>query len=182
MTDGLDARHKDLADCVSRRSSPSDAAVCLDRLSPEMAKARRVAECLSARSAVNEPTNAATCIANQVGGDSAQIARCLGQQDKTAIAICLMGDKTEVHVAQRVYKCVSQGIDTSSLIANCTEGLLDAKTSQTVACVHARAPTESSWLPVPLRQFYRRMPHVSSAARPIARAQLPSRYAPQVQA
>jgi len=129
----LTPAQKEIAECVSKRSSASEAAACLDKLSPDMAKARQVAGCLSGGGATSSAT--VTCVANQLGGDAATIAKCLEQQDRTAAAICLMGDKKEVRTAQRVYKCVSQGTDASALIANCTEGVLDAKTSQTLACV-----------------------------------------------
>jgi len=48
---------------------------------------------------------------------------------------CLLGDKPEVRTAEHLYHCVSSGSDASALIANCTEGILDTKTSQVVSCV-----------------------------------------------
>jgi hypothetical protein len=134
VSGGLTASQKDVADCVSTKSSASDAIACLDKLSPEIAKARQVAGCMSEKGPTNE-TSKVTCISNLLGGNTAQIAGCLQEQDRTAAAICLMGDKKEVRVAQRLYKCVSEVSDASALIANCTEGVLDAKTSQTLACV-----------------------------------------------
>ena len=115
---------------------------CVAAANPTLAEAQKTFSCVSKSSGTIQ---AFTCVAPRLGGDAARIAACVANPDKNAAALCLLGDKPEVRNVQRAYRCISGGSTASDLIANCSEGILDPKTSQTVACV-ARASSDKAQL------------------------------------
>jgi hypothetical protein len=132
ITAKLSGNEKNIAECVANRSG-TDFVSCLDGLSPNIAKARDVLSCLTGG---GSRTQQLSCVSPKIGGDPSKIADCLAKQDRTAAAVCIMGDKPEVHDAMRLYGCASSKHDASTIIANCSEGLIkDAKTRETLACV-----------------------------------------------
>jgi hypothetical protein len=134
VTGAFNAQQKQLVDCASQARTPSAAAACLDGLSPDVAKARALLMCLDKTAS----TSWGSC-ASSAGGDAAHVAGCIAgpDQDRFKMAKCLLGDKPEVRTAEHLYRCVSSGSDTRALLANCSEGILDTKTSQVVSCVVA---------------------------------------------
>jgi hypothetical protein len=137
ITDKLSGNQKEIAECVANRPG-SDVVSCLDGLSPDVAKARDIVSCLTTG---DSPALQLSCISPKLGGDAGRISTCLTNSDKTAAAVCLMGDKPEVRKAIQVYNCVSSKHDASSIIANCSDGIIkDEKTREALACVsQARA-------------------------------------------
>jgi hypothetical protein len=115
--------------CVSDPKAAPES--CFVGLNPKIKEAHRALACLSDAKNDVEGFN---CVAGQVRGDAPRIAACISNPDRKAVPFCLLGDKPEVRAAQRVYTCVSSGRDAASLIANCTEGVVDGKTAQTLAC------------------------------------------------
>ena len=115
---------------------------CLKRVNSALGGVNEALSCISNSS---DAAQAFACAAPRVGGDAAKIATCVANPDRAVAAICLLGDKPEARAAQRAYRCISDGTSVSSLIANCSEGLLDPKTSQAVSCV-ARAGTDKAQL------------------------------------
>jgi hypothetical protein len=115
---------------------------CVAAADPKFADAQKTFSCMTKSSAA---TQAFACVAPRLGGEAARIAGCVGNPDKSVAALCLLGDKPEVRAVQRAYKCVAGGSSAADLIANCSEGVLDPKTSETVGCV-ARAGVDKTQL------------------------------------
>jgi hypothetical protein len=134
VTGALSTQQKQLVDCAALARTSSAAATCLDGLSPDVAKARALLTCLDKTAS----TSWAAC-ASSAGGDAARAAGCIAgpDQDRFKMAKCLLGDKPEVRTAEHLYRCVSGGSDATALLANCSEGILDPKTSQVASCVVA---------------------------------------------
>jgi hypothetical protein len=132
VTQDLDKDAKEMAECVSSHPG-SEVLTCLDRQSPGVAKARSVVSCLTKGASTAQ---VAECVTPQVGGDAGKIANCLAKSDRTAAALCFMDDKQEVKDALKAYNCASSGREASSIIANCSEGIIkDPKTRETLACL-----------------------------------------------
>ncbi|MCP3392015.1 hypothetical protein NLM27_24790 [Bradyrhizobium sp. CCGB12] len=133
VTADLPDAQKKLAECLTKTNSATGSADCLGNLSPDYAKAKQLFDCMSS-GGKGTWTN---CAATAAGGDAARAANCVGDGSKssTDVALCLLGDKPEVRTAQHVRTCISSGRSASSLIANCADGILDAKTSQVLSCV-----------------------------------------------
>ncbi|MDU6488945.1 hypothetical protein [Bradyrhizobium sp.] len=133
VTADLPDAQKKMADCLTKTNTAAGSADCLGNLSADYAKARQLFDCMNS-GGKGVWTN---CAATAVSGDAARAVNCVGDGSKssTDIAICLLGDKLEVRTAQHVLTCISSGRSASSLIANCADGILDAKTSQVLSCV-----------------------------------------------
>jgi uncharacterized protein YecT (DUF1311 family) len=128
------------AACIDAPASRLDG--CLANIDPKLGQASKALECLRSAQGGQQ---AFGCVAPQLGGDTAKVAGCVTKPDQAAVAFCLLGDKPEVKTAERVYKCVSEKMDAASLMANCTEGLFDQKTGQTLACI-SRSGNDQSQL------------------------------------
>ncbi|WP_315795703.1 hypothetical protein [Bradyrhizobium sp. SZCCHNRI3043] len=135
----LGGESQKLVACVRTPNSKMDG--CLAALNPRLGDAKRTIDCLAS----SDPSRGFDCVAAQVGGDAPRIAGCIKNPDRNAAALCLLGDKPEVRVAQRVYGCIATGRDASSVILNCTDGIMDDRTRQNVACV-ARAGSDKGQL------------------------------------
>jgi uncharacterized protein YecT (DUF1311 family) len=122
---------KEAITCLSDSTAASQPLRCLDGLSPGLKNIRSVSDCLK------QPGEgeAADCVAGVIGGQPEKIANCLKNKDEVATATCLIGDTPELRAAQRVEKCVQSGRDTSSIILNCTDGIIDEKSRQNIVCV-----------------------------------------------
>ncbi|UYO50262.1 hypothetical protein KQX64_06720 [Rhodopseudomonas palustris] len=133
VASALDPEQKQFVTCAAKAQSASAAAMCLDAVSPEAAKIRGMLECIDR----TPPSSRGSCFGPVIGGDAGRIATCIAvpDQDRIALAKCVLGNKPEVRAAERVFRCVSGGTDSSALLANCSEGILDAKTGQVASCV-----------------------------------------------
>jgi hypothetical protein len=83
----------------------------------------------------NSDLELAQCIGDDAGADFARLTSCALEKDKAKAAICLLGDSKETRAVQKYYHCVSEGTEFADLLANCTEGVLDGKSSQALSCV-----------------------------------------------
>lgn len=127
----LPPAQQDIITCLNTSTGVSDPAACLDAISPEVNKARVVTACLE----IKDQASAIRCVAPHIAGDAQKIASCLAKPDRNAAEICLLGDTPQVRAIQQVNKCIKGGRDASSVIASCTDGILDDKSRQTIACV-----------------------------------------------
>ncbi|MBZ9857073.1 hypothetical protein LB566_25095 [Mesorhizobium sp. CA13] len=128
--DVLPAALNDAAACVAGGNDASDWASCASSVVAGANQAKAIA-CMSGAKGDLE---AFACLAENSGSDSKGIGRCILQSDRSAAAACLLGDKPEVQAFQNFYRCASNGRDPAYLVENCTEGLFDSKTSQSLAC------------------------------------------------
>ncbi|WP_238189954.1 hypothetical protein [Methylobacterium frigidaeris] len=105
---------------------------CLSKADPALEGPQRTLSCLSGTA---DAAHAFACAAPHLGGEAVRMADCVASPDRMGATMCLLEGHPEARAAQRAYACISSGSSASNLIANCSEGLLDPKTSQTVACV-----------------------------------------------
>jgi hypothetical protein len=142
ITATFGANERQIVNCALQRRG-SEALACLDPLSPDLARVRTVAGCLTTGASTPQ---ALACLGPVVGSDAATVAGCVANRDRKAAVICLLGDRPQVRSALQAYNCVSGGRDASSIIANCTDGIIgDQKTREALACV-SRAGGERTQL------------------------------------
>ena len=98
-------------------------------------------ECL--RNAGDGTMRGLDCIGSAVGGDIGRATGCLAKSDALASGVCLVGGK-DAQALGTYYACVRSGEDPAALIENCTDGILDAKTSQALACAYRSSGEISS--------------------------------------
>nr|WP_129545743.1 hypothetical protein [Methylorubrum zatmanii] len=142
LTDQMPQPIRATADCLASPEGSADPAVCLDNISPDVKKARLIAGCLNSTSVSAQRVS---CLSPIIPGNLQKLSDCVGKTDNVEAAICLGGDNSEIRAAHRVYKCISKGRDAGSVLANCTDGILDDKSRQTLACV-TRAGTDRTQL------------------------------------
>jgi hypothetical protein len=127
-----------LARCAAAAKSGEDAVVCLDELSPETQKARRIANCLRQNDANSAaPNSVKSCLTSTVGDAAGGYANCVTSHDNAELSQCILKSSPETRAGYQAYKCAAQGRDATSLIVNCTDGLagMDDKTRRTLDCV-----------------------------------------------
>jgi hypothetical protein len=79
---------------------------------------------------------AAQCLAAITGGEAGRLAECVTPDgDRASTIACMLRDRPELSRAQTLYKCASGGTDTASLIANCSDGILDERSQQIAKCI-----------------------------------------------
>jgi hypothetical protein len=72
------------------------------------------------------------------GGDVSRAAQCFADSDQNTVGTCLLGESKEVRSAQQIINCVLTSTDeTSSLISNCTNGVVGANTAHALSCAVA---------------------------------------------
>ncbi|MDZ5448257.1 hypothetical protein [Labrys sp. ZIDIC5] len=131
-----------LASCLDRPDAGADPSSCLDLVSPDVEKAHAIQRCFANEA---NPEDLSRCLGGRLGGDAAKVAGCINTSDVKATTICLLGDTPQLRALGSAEKCISQGRDAASVIANCTDGLMDEKTRQSVACL-AKAGTDRAAL------------------------------------
>lgn len=138
-----------LKDCVSNLLEPSQAAKvsCLTKAStdpiaaaactlPPSPDRNAILKALSCTEHTNDTAKAAECVAGLVGNGTELAIKCVSSNTAKAQVIdCILSDQKELKQAAKVLSCVSNGTDPVSLIANCSDGVLDAKTNQIASCV-----------------------------------------------
>lgn len=104
---------------------------------PDSGDGRRLVKALDcADRAGASPAATAACVAPVLGGDVGKAAECIARNlSGDELVLCMLSDRPELQSAQRVYKCISQGAGAASLIANCTQGILDDRTREVAGCV-----------------------------------------------
>jgi hypothetical protein len=129
---GVDPAQRALAECLSSSSDRATVALdCLGKANPQMADKIALATC--AAKAIDTKA-AASCFTPVVGGDGAKIAIC-AKEGKDKMVSCLLGDRPEYKAAGQVVACVQGGRDASSLVANCSDFLVeDPKIRAALAC------------------------------------------------
>ena len=132
LAERIPQQQRQAAECLGGPTGGTDLLRCLDSVSPDVRRARLVADCLGMDAA-----NAVIvqCVATQTGGSLQSAVACVGNPDKAAAVLCVVGDNPTTRAVNRVRQCVSSGRDASSVIANCTDGILDSRTRQTASCI-----------------------------------------------
>ncbi|MFV7522208.1 hypothetical protein ACNPN6_15270 [Enterobacter quasiroggenkampii] len=120
--------------CLTKASSdPIAAATCTLPPSPERSAALHALNCTQY---TNDTRKAAECIAGLVDNGAARVVQCAtSNYTKVQVIECMLSDRPEIQQAAKVLSCVSNGTDPASLIGNCSDGVLDAKTALVTSCV-----------------------------------------------
>ncbi|MDP3527642.1 MAG: hypothetical protein Q8S27_23955, partial [Hoeflea sp.] len=118
-----------LMECLVSSKPTSE---CLEIVSPEIRKYRHIQECVT-RNTTN--TSRVSCISHHSNADAARVAGCLAQRESLEVAICALGDDKNTKILRRIAQCTQAGKGKSSILANCTEGIIDDKTRQVAGCV-----------------------------------------------
>lgn len=126
----------DMAGCVQKAgSSPTALSRCLVKDRPNYTDALETAMCVS--NAGTAPSGLAKCAAKHVGGTVGDVSICLAQQSGSKLdpVKCVGAVDPRLADAQKVYNCVQSAGSAGSLVANCTNGLVDKKSQQAIDCV-----------------------------------------------
>ena len=132
VTTQLSPSQREVVGCLRTSSDTLQSSSCFDAVLPEGRKVRQVATCLAAGS---DQTVAQGCLLQAVGGGAPLIAQCLASPSKIDSAVCLLGDSPQVQTALRMQRCLSGGRDVSAVLNNCSDGILDVKTRENMACI-----------------------------------------------
>jgi hypothetical protein len=128
----MSSQQREVAQCLGNAGTAQETAACLDSLSPEMKKARQVADCVTQSSDREAVTQ---CILGKAGGDAGKIARCIKGPNVSGATACILGNSPQAQAASDVYRCIEGGRDAAALIAGCTQRVLDDKSRQTLSCI-----------------------------------------------
>lgn len=141
----LPENQKKVVACLAAASGGQNARACVEQISPEVAKAAAVVDCLHADSKIRSKKISA-CVAKIMPGDAGKALECLNKDDQLAASRCLIGDTPEARAAEQLYNCAAKGRDAISVVEHCTTALnLDPKTQMTLACA-AKADGDRSKL------------------------------------
>lgn len=114
-------------------NDPIAAATCTLPPSPNK---NVILHALSCTQHTNDTNKAAECIAGIVDNGTARVVQCVNSNTtKSQVVACMLSDRPEIQQAAKVLSCVSNGMDPASLIANCSDGVFDAKTALITSCV-----------------------------------------------
>jgi hypothetical protein len=134
ISSDLPAGQKKVAECLAQSENRPDSMNCLNEISPEVAKANAVMQCMNLPAGTGKK-KVADCLAKEVPGLSGKVAGCLSSANQIEAARCMIGDKPELQAAEQLYNCASKGRDMALVIEHCTSALnLDPKTQMTLAC------------------------------------------------
>jgi hypothetical protein len=128
-----DSREK--VDCLTTAGSNSAKAIdCVVPSGADAGKVTRALTCANTPSASSQET--LNCLTPLLGPDVGRAQECLqSSKDNGELVMCMAADRPELKAAQNVYKCVSQGADAATLIANCSDGILDERTRHVAGCI-----------------------------------------------
>jgi hypothetical protein len=125
-----------MAGCVQKAgSNPTALSRCLVKDRPNYTDALETAMCVS--NAGTAPSGLAKCAVKHVGGTVGEVSVCLAQQSGSKLdpVKCVGAVDPRLADAQKVYNCVQSAGSAGSLVANCTNGLVDHKSQQAIDCV-----------------------------------------------
>lgn len=128
-----DSREK--VDCLTAAGANSGKAI--DCVVPPGSDAGKVTRALTCANKPSVSRDAAlNCLTPLLGVDVGKAQACLANStDNRALVMCMAADRPELQAAQRVYQCVSQGADAATLIASCSDGVLDERTRHVAGCI-----------------------------------------------
>ena len=130
-----DGNQLEKARCIVKAANDPAALInCALGGAPSVAAVRRGFDCV--RHSENSATETAACLASIAGGDVGRAAACITESSENeAVVSCMLRDRPELQQARRLYNCAAAGTGTASLIASCSEGILDDNTRQLAGCV-----------------------------------------------
>lgn len=118
---------------VQASQDPLSAASCALPPSPQKDLALKALSCAQKS---EDAAQTAACVAGLVDDGAGQIAQCVTRGgDKAAIMACMLSTRPEFQRAAKILNCVGGGTDAASLIARCTDGVVDPKVAQIASCV-----------------------------------------------
>ncbi|MFW0765070.1 hypothetical protein ACN0IV_04380 [Trabulsiella odontotermitis] len=128
-----DSREK--VDCLTAAGANSGKAIhCVVPANSDAGKVTRALACANNPSATRDA--ALNCLTPLLGPDAGKAQACLeNSTDNRSLVMCMAANRPELQAAQRVYQCVSQGADAATLIASCSDGILDERTRHVAGCV-----------------------------------------------
>lgn len=137
-----DSREK--VDCLTAAGSNSVKAIdCVVPSGSDAGKVTRVLTCANTPSASSKET--LNCLTPLLGPDVGRAQECLqSSNDNGELVMCMAADRPELKAAQNIYKCVSQGADAATLIANCSDGILDERTRHVAGCISTAGGDKSA--------------------------------------
>ncbi|MGO7225881.1 hypothetical protein ACCT05_10680 [Rhizobium ruizarguesonis] len=122
-----------VAKCLLGSKSSVDVPSCFSGVSPEFQRLNTISNCVREADNNADKTN---CLVSNLGGDAAMLATCVNKNGEAIdVAVCALGGSKEAQIAQKMLRCAKAGRDAASILANCSEGVLDEKSRQTVGCV-----------------------------------------------
>jgi hypothetical protein len=105
---------------------------CLSSLGPKMAAAMRDIPCIVKTIGM---AKSLACVSAELGSDAQKIVAC-ASGDQSKLLPCLVGNRPDYEVAERVYACVDGGRNAEAIIENCTGGLIgDERTRRAASCL-----------------------------------------------
>lgn len=145
ISTGLPEEQKKVAECLARSDERTDSMKCLNQISPDIAKANAVMQCMDIPAGAGKK-KMADCLAKAAPDLSVKVGSCVATSNREELARCMIGNTPELQAAEQLYNCASKGRDMAHVITYCTSALkLDPKTQMTLACA-ARANGSQSKL------------------------------------
>jgi hypothetical protein len=137
ITDNLPENQKKTVNCLLSPSGASNPTDCLDQISPNIKEVHTIYNCLN-----NEENDdiIIDCLSSHVNQDQEEILSCLtANGDRIEQVQCLLPNNPAVSNVLKINKCLKVGSDgqrsVSSMLANCTDTILDEQSRQTLSCL-----------------------------------------------
>ncbi|MBM0437695.1 hypothetical protein [Aeromonas hydrophila] len=131
----LPTEARQAADCVAGNAdSPRNVISCFTGDNPTARKAAQAFDCATQKDISSQ--QAASCVAELVGGDAAMVAACTSSAANAGSALsCMLENKPELQAAREAYECASKATSAASIVAYCSGDSIDPKAKALAACI-----------------------------------------------
>jgi hypothetical protein len=126
----LNEKAAPFANCVSAQGN--SLSTCMSQVGKPLMIAAKVISCVQNAEGA---TASLSCAASELGGDLPKVMSCLDRADNSDVAACLFSSRPEFASAQKLYQCATAESTAASLLANCTNGVLNDQESRALSCI-----------------------------------------------